>query len=58
MHFDLFDEEHFGTSQDYGISRSRERRRKQQPGRIRIILSHCLMAAGWALQDITALTRA
>jgi hypothetical protein len=58
MHFDLFDEEHFGTTQDHGISRSRARRRKKQPSKPRLVLSHCLMAIGWFAQDFAALARA
>jgi len=58
MHFDLFDEEHFGTTQDHGISRSRARRRKQQPGKIRTFISYGLMALGWTTQDFRKLVRA
>jgi hypothetical protein len=58
MHFDLCDEEHFGTTQDYGIDRSRARRRKKRPGKFRLVLSHGLMAIGWFVQDIPALARA
>jgi hypothetical protein len=58
MHFDLFDDEHFGTSQDYGTSRSRERRRKKQPGKIRTFISYGLIALGWSTQDLRKLTRA
>jgi hypothetical protein len=58
MHFDLFDNEQYGPSQDYGISRSRDRRRKQQPGKIRTFISYGLMALGWTTQDFRKLVRA
>jgi hypothetical protein len=58
MHFDLCDDEHFGTTQDYGISRSRDRRRKKQPGKIRTFISYGLMALGWSTQDFRKLARA
>ena len=57
MHFDLFDDEHFGATNDFGLGRSQVRRRKKQPGKMRIFISHCLSALGWFTQDFARLVR-